>query len=242
MEDTDIKKAGLKVTLPRVKILQILESCEQGHQHMSAEDVYRALLAAGEDVGLATVYRVLTQFESAGLVTRHHFETGHSVFELAKGEHHDHMVDVDTGKVIEFVNERIESLLNGGKKVVFDLEHHLSTQAGPRAYFDQASPVEHLACIDQEVDQGLLELRLVGLDAGQQGLQVGDELLVQLSQRLQAKLREEDTAARLGGDEFVLVVPSDRIAFLTSLCQDIIDKVFLGQMEPLYTMVPKGMK
>ncbi len=107
-ENQELRKAGLKVTLPRVKILQILESCEQGHQHMSAEDVYRALLAAGEDVGLATVYRVLTQFESAGLVTRHHFETGHSVFELAKGEHHDHMVCVDSGEVVEFTDDTIE--------------------------------------------------------------------------------------------------------------------------------------
>ena len=86
-ENQELRKAGLKVTLPRVKILQILESSELGPQHLSAEDVYRALLAAGEDVGLATVYRVLTQFETAGLVTRHHFETGHSVFELAKGEY-----------------------------------------------------------------------------------------------------------------------------------------------------------
>ncbi|MEZ5503342.1 MAG: ferric iron uptake transcriptional regulator, partial [Halioglobus sp.] len=93
-QNQELRKAGLKVTLPRVKILQILESSELGSQHMSAEDVYRTLLATGEDVGLATVYRVLTQFETAGLVTRHHFETGHSVFELAKGEHHDHMVCV----------------------------------------------------------------------------------------------------------------------------------------------------
>ncbi len=86
-ENQELRKVGLKVTLPRVKILQILESAQDGTQHMSAEDVYRALLSAGEDVGLATVYRVLTQFETAGLVTRHNFETGHSVFELAKGEH-----------------------------------------------------------------------------------------------------------------------------------------------------------
>ena len=91
-QNQELRKAGLKVTLPRVKILQILEDSEMGVQHMSAEAVYQALRDAGEDVGLATVYRVLTQFESAGLVTRNHFETGHSVFELAKGEHHDHMV------------------------------------------------------------------------------------------------------------------------------------------------------
>ena len=107
-ENQELRKAGLKVTLPRVKILQILEGASPADQHMSAEDVYRALLDAGEDVGLATVYRVLTQFETAGLVTRHNFETGHSVFELAKGEHHDHMVCMDSGEVIEFVDPVIE--------------------------------------------------------------------------------------------------------------------------------------
>ena len=107
-ENQELRKAGLKVTLPRVKILQLLESNESDSQHMSAEDVYRALLEAGEDVGLATVYRVLTQFETAGLVTRHNFETGHSVFELAKGEHHDHMVDMESGDVIEFLDPVIE--------------------------------------------------------------------------------------------------------------------------------------
>jgi Fur family ferric uptake transcriptional regulator len=108
VENQELRKAGLKVTLPRVKILQILESAESGRQHMSAEEVYRALLQAGDDVGLATVYRVLTQFENAGLVTRHNFETGHSVFELAKGEHHDHMVCIETGEVIEFSDPVIE--------------------------------------------------------------------------------------------------------------------------------------
>ena len=107
-ENQELRKVGLKVTLPRVKILQILESTEESPQHMSAEDVYRALLAAGEDVGLATVYRVLTQFESAGLVTRHNFEAGHSVFELAKGEHHDHRVCVNSGEVVEFTDALIE--------------------------------------------------------------------------------------------------------------------------------------
>ncbi|MDJ0878391.1 MAG: ferric iron uptake transcriptional regulator [Halieaceae bacterium] len=107
-ENQELRKAGLKVTLPRVKILQILENANPEDQHMSAEDVYRALLDAGEDVGLATVYRVLTQFETAGLVTRHNFETGHSVFELAKGEHHDHMVCMESGDVIEFVDPVIE--------------------------------------------------------------------------------------------------------------------------------------
>jgi Fur family ferric uptake transcriptional regulator len=107
-QNQELRKAGLKVTLPRVKILQILESSERGHQHLGAEDVYRALRDAGEDVGLATVYRVLTQFEAAGLVTRHHFETGHSVFELAKGEHHDHMVCMVSGDVVEFTDSIIE--------------------------------------------------------------------------------------------------------------------------------------
>jgi Fur family ferric uptake transcriptional regulator len=107
-QNQELRKAGLKITLPRVKILQILESSEGRTQHMSAEEVYLALRTAGEDVGLATVYRVLTQFESAGLVTRHHFETGHSVFELAKGEHHDHMVCVGSGEVVEFTYPVIE--------------------------------------------------------------------------------------------------------------------------------------
>lgn len=107
-ENQELRKAGLKVTLPRVKILQMLESTEQ--HHMSAEDVYKALMEQGDDVGLATVYRVLTQFESAGLVVRHNFDGGHSVFEIARGDHHDHMVCLDTGRVIEFHNEEIEAL------------------------------------------------------------------------------------------------------------------------------------
>ena len=107
-ENQELRNAGLKVTLPRLKILQILEASGNGPQHMSAEDVYRALLAAGEEVGLATVYRVLTQFENAGLVDRHNFETGHSVFELAKGDHHDHMVCMVSGDVIEFADPIIE--------------------------------------------------------------------------------------------------------------------------------------
>ena len=107
-ESHELRKVGLKVTLPRVKILQILESSE--NRHMSAEDVYKALLDAGEDVGLATVYRVLTQFEGAGLVERHNFDGGHSVFELDRGDHHDHMVCIESGQVIEFHNEEIEEL------------------------------------------------------------------------------------------------------------------------------------
>ncbi|MCP1651943.1 Fe2+ or Zn2+ uptake regulation protein [Pseudomonas nitroreducens] len=106
VENSELRKAGLKVTLPRVKILQMLDSAEQ--RHMSAEDVYKALMEAGEDVGLATVYRVLTQFEAAGLVVRHNFDGGHAVFELADSGHHDHMVCVDTGEVIEFMDSEIE--------------------------------------------------------------------------------------------------------------------------------------
>ena len=104
----ELRKAGLKITLPRLKILEILEGAKA--RHMSAEDIYKDLLQSGEDIGLATVYRVLTQFESAGLVTRHNFEGGHSVFELDDGDHHDHMVCVETGDVIEFVSEEIERL------------------------------------------------------------------------------------------------------------------------------------
>jgi Fur family transcriptional regulator, ferric uptake regulator len=105
-DNVELKKAGLKVTLPRLKVLGLLESAKE--HHMSAEDVYKALLETGDDVGLATVYRVLTQFEAAGLVLRHNFEGGHAVFELAKDEHHDHMVDTTTGKVIEFYDPIIE--------------------------------------------------------------------------------------------------------------------------------------
>lgn len=106
MENQELKKAGLKVTMPRVRIMQILT--QRAEHHLSAEDVYKALLEAGEDVGLATVYRVLTQFETAGLVKRHYFEGGHSVFELHHGEHHDHLVCTRCGKVTEFVDDLIE--------------------------------------------------------------------------------------------------------------------------------------
>lgn len=108
MESNDLRNAGLKVTLPRIKILEMLETSEA--RHLSAEDIYRRLMDLNEDVGLATVYRVLTQFEAAGLVRRHNFEGGHAVFELERGHHHDHMVCLDTGKVIEFVSEEIEKL------------------------------------------------------------------------------------------------------------------------------------
>ncbi len=104
----ELRKAGLKITLPRLKILEILEGAEP--RHMSAEDIYKELLDAHEDIGLATVYRVLTQFQAAGLVTRHNFEGGHSVFELDDGEHHDHMVCIESGEVVEFVSDEIERL------------------------------------------------------------------------------------------------------------------------------------
>ena len=105
-ESQQLKNVGLKITLPRLKVLQILE--QSTNHHLSAEDVYKAFLDTGEDVGLATVYRVLTQFEAAGLVSRHNFEGGHSVFELSQGEHHDHLVCVKCGLVEEFVDEVIE--------------------------------------------------------------------------------------------------------------------------------------
>ncbi|MEM1091291.1 MAG: ferric iron uptake transcriptional regulator [Pseudomonadota bacterium] len=104
----ELRKAGLKVTLPRVKILEILDSSE--NHHLSAEDVYRRLLEEGEDIGLATVYRVLNQFEAAGLVVKHDFEGDKSVFELDTGTHHDHMVDIDSGEVTEFFSEALERL------------------------------------------------------------------------------------------------------------------------------------
>ena len=108
IQSNDLKKLGLKVTHPRIRILEILGS--EGVRHLSAEDLYRRLLADGEDIGLATVYRVLTQFEAAGLVEKHNFEGGTAVYELDRGQHHDHMVCVETGKVIEFANAEIEAL------------------------------------------------------------------------------------------------------------------------------------
>ena len=106
IQNQELKKAGLKVTLPRVKILQMFESQENGH--LSAEDIYRALQETGEDVGLATVYRVLTQFEAAGLIRKHNFDGNHAIYELATDDHHDHMVNIQTGDVIEFVDDVIE--------------------------------------------------------------------------------------------------------------------------------------
>lgn len=122
-ENNELRKAGLKVTLPRVKILQLLENSET--RHLSAEDVYKALIEADEDVGLATVYRVLTQFEAAGLVMRHHFEGGHSVFELSTMEHHDHLVCSKCGLVEEFYDEVIEAQQEKiAKKFGFEITDH----------------------------------------------------------------------------------------------------------------------
>jgi Fur family ferric uptake transcriptional regulator len=106
MQSSDIKNAGLKLTLPRMKILELLENSDE--RHLKAEDIFKNLLDSGEEIALATVYRVLTQFEAAGLVTRHHFEGGHAVFEINDGEHHDHLVDISSGKVVEFYDEVIE--------------------------------------------------------------------------------------------------------------------------------------
>lgn len=106
MERKDLKTVGLKVTLPRTNILHILETA--GADHLSAEEIYKKLLEQNNDVGLATVYRVLTQFETAGLVIRHHFGDGGSVFELDQGEHHDHLVCINCGNVTEFVDQIIE--------------------------------------------------------------------------------------------------------------------------------------
>ena len=105
-ENNELKKAGLKATLPRIRILEVLVGSAENH--LSAEDIYKNLISNGEDVGLATVYRVLTQFESAGIVTRHNFESGHSVYEITPDDHHDHMVCLETGDVIEFHDEIIE--------------------------------------------------------------------------------------------------------------------------------------
>ena len=109
MESNDLRRVGLKVTHPRMRILELLEEKQPQH-HLTAEDIYRRLLENGDEIGLATVYRVLTQFEAAGLVIKHNFEGGQAIYELDRGGHHDHMVDVDTGKIIEFESAEIEAL------------------------------------------------------------------------------------------------------------------------------------
>ena len=123
MEDHEIRKAGLKVTVPRLKILEVLDNC--GDQHVSAEDVYKILLQQGEVISLATIYRVLTQFETAELVNRHNFEGGFAVFELNRGGHHDHMLCVVCGKVVEFTDEVIEQRQREiAKDRGFEIEDH----------------------------------------------------------------------------------------------------------------------
>lgn len=123
MESQDLRNAGLKVTQPRMRILEILEQARP--RHMTAEDIYRTLIEHGDDIGLATVYRVLTQFEAAGLVMKHNFEGGQAVFELDRGEHHDHMVCTETGKVIEFFSEEIERLQHEiAEKHGYTIEDH----------------------------------------------------------------------------------------------------------------------
>ena len=124
METHDLRNAGLKVTLPRVKILQFLEK-QVNERHLTAEKVYKILLSEDEEIGLATVYRVLTQFEAAGLVTRHHFEGGNSIFELATGDHHDHILCMKCGKVDEFTDEFIEARQKEiAKKLGYELTDH----------------------------------------------------------------------------------------------------------------------
>lgn len=123
IRNKDLKKAGLKVTGPRIKILHILETAKS--RHLSAEDIYKNLMETGDDIGLATVYRVLTQFEAAGLVMRHNFEGGHSVFELDDGQHHDHLVCINCGKVSEFVDSTIEERqVEIAKKMQFRMTDH----------------------------------------------------------------------------------------------------------------------
>ena len=124
MESQDLRKVGLKVTHPRMRILELLEQKSAQH-HLSAEDIYRQLLEHGDEIGLATVYRVLTQFEAAGLVLKHNFEGGQAVYELDRGGHHYHMVDVDTGKIIEFESSEIEKLQREiAAKHGYELEEH----------------------------------------------------------------------------------------------------------------------
>ena len=119
----ELKSTGLKATLPRLKILEVFQNAKQ--RHMTAEDVYRVLLEERSDIGLATVYRVLTQFEAAGLVIKHNFEGGQAIYELDRGGHHDHMVDVDTGKIIEFESAEIETLQREiAARHGYELEEH----------------------------------------------------------------------------------------------------------------------
>lgn len=129
MGSKELKQAGLKVTLPRMKILDMLQ--HQGSMHLTAEAIYRALVDSGEEIGLATVYRVLTQFESAGLVKRHHFDGGHSVFEINQGEHHDHILCLECGRIEEFCDEEIERRQRAvAQRLGFELAEHCLTLYG----------------------------------------------------------------------------------------------------------------
>ena len=124
MESNELRRVGLKVTHPRMRILELLEGIQPQH-HLTAEDIYRHLLENGDEIGLATVYRVLTQFEAAGLVIKHNFEGGQAIYELDRGGHHDHMVDVDTGKIIEFESAEIETLQREiAARHGYELEEH----------------------------------------------------------------------------------------------------------------------
>lgn len=128
-DQKDLKNAGLKATLPRLKILSLFENSKD--RHLSAEDIYKVILNAGEDVGLATVYRVLTQFEQAGLLVRHHFESGKAVFELSSGGHHDHIVCVKCGRVEEFYDAEIEKRQESAAATLgFTMQDHALTIYG----------------------------------------------------------------------------------------------------------------
>lgn len=128
-DQSDLKNAGLKATLPRLKILSLFENSKE--RHLSAEDIYKVMMAAGEDVGLATVYRVLTQFEQAGLLIRHHFESGKAVFELNGGSHHDHIVCIKCGRVEEFYDAEIEKRqTSAAEKLGFKMQDHSLTIYG----------------------------------------------------------------------------------------------------------------
>lgn len=129
MSEIELKKAGLKVTLPRLKILKVLESSE--NKHMTAEGIYKMFIEQGDDIGIATVYRVLTQFETSGIVSRHRFDNDSSVFELCGGPHHDHLICVDCGKVVEFVDEVVERRQESlAKENGFEITDHSLTIYG----------------------------------------------------------------------------------------------------------------
>lgn len=147
MGSQEIKQAGLKVTLPRMKILNMLQ--HQRNTHLTAEEIYRALVDSGEEIGLATVYRVLTQFESSGLVKRHHFESGQSVFEINRGGHHDHILCVDCGKIEEFCDEVIEVRQREvARQLGFELVEHCLILYG---HCTRSDCVQHTVDSDEDV-------------------------------------------------------------------------------------------